>query len=312
MENQPILIVKKVRKGGHDAHHGGAWKVAYADFVTAMMAFFLLLWLLNVTTEEQKRGIADYFAPTSASRSLSGAGGVLSGRSMDSRGARVSDTSRPSVVLDLAPPPAETEGEAEGEAEAEPDQAADESIDEAALEAELAELERRRFEEAQAALTQAIQELPDLAALAKHLIIDMTPEGLRIQIVDQEARSMFPSGSAQMYEPTRLLLAQIARVIQRLPNRIAISGHTDATPYRTDTGYGNWELSTDRANASRRGLIAAGVAPQRIAHVIGKADKEPFFADDPFLPNNRRISIVLLRQAPVAPAPSPLPAAESK
>ena len=296
-DGKPIVIIKKVKKGGHDEHHASAWKVAYADFVTAMMAFFLLLWLLNVTTEEQKRGIADYFAPTSASRSTSGSGGILSGRSLDTWGARVSEKSRESVVLELAPPPSSA---AESETD-DPDEAVDESVDEATLEAQLADLEQRRFEEAEAALRQAIQELPDLAELAQHLIIDMTPEGLRIQVVDQAAASMFPLGSAVMFDRTRLLMRQIARVIQRLPNDIAISGHTDATPYRRDNGYSNWELSTDRANASRRELIAAGVVPNRIAHITGKADKEPLFTEDPFLPNNRRISIVLLREAPVAP-----------
>jgi len=321
MDNQAAIIIKKVKKGGHDEHHGSAWKVAYADFVTAMMAFFMLLWLLNVTTEEQKHGIADYFAPTSASRSLSGAGGVLRGRSMDSRGARVSEMSRDSVTLDLAPPdeaaeeeqeseealPARGTGPAEGaqfEAKPEGDQgekSVDAEVDDETVEAKHAELEQRRFEAVEQALRQAIQDIPELSDLAQHLIIDQTPEGLRIQIVDQAAESMFPSGTAVMYDHTRALLAQIARVVQQLPNSIAISGHTDAEPFRSDSGYSNWELSTDRANASRRALIAAGVAPERIAHVTGKADKEPLFAEDPFLPNNRRISIVLLRDAPAPP-----------
>ena len=322
MDNEPtVIIIKKVKKGGHEGHHGSAWKVAYADFVTAMMAFFLLLWLLNVATEEQKQGIADYFAPTSASRSLSGAGGVLSGRSMDSRGARVSEMSRMSVTLDLSPPNETVEEEQEGEEEqpqrgsgsdegaefdARPEgdqgqKSVDAEVDDETVEAKHAELEQRRFEEAERALRQAIQDIPELAELAQHLIIDQTPEGLRIQIVDQAAESMFPSGSAQMYDHTRLLLVQIARVIRQLPNRIAISGHTDARPFRNDSGYSNWELSTDRANASRRALIAAGVSPDRIDHITGKADKDPLFAEDPFLPNNRRISIVLLREALAPP-----------
>ena len=256
----------------------------------------------------------DRDAPSSASTSLSGAGGLLSGRSLDSWGVRVSEKSRESVVLELAPPPeaeeetAETEAETETEAteetevgSQESDQTADENIDETTLETKLAELEQRRFGEAVAELRQAIQELPDLAQLAQHLIIDMTPEGLRIQIVDQAAESMFPLGSTQMYDHTRLLMRQIARVIERLPNRIAITGHTDARPYPADNVYSNWELSADRANASRRELVTAGIAPDRVAHVTGKAAREPLFAEDPTLPNNRRISIVLLRDAPVMP-----------
>ena len=293
-EEQPIII-KKVVKGGH-GHHGGAWKVAYADFVTAMMAFFLLLWLLNVTTDEQKAGIADYFSPSTASVSSSGAGGMLGGQTLVTDGAKISDTGVPTVVMNLTPPES-----AAGEADdGDEDTSSSETIDELSdeeIEQELAEREQESFEEAVDAIQQAIQDVPELAELSRNLIIDMTPEGMRIQLVDQDGRSMFESGKADLLDHTSSLITMITRVVERLPNKIKITGHTDATPFKADDGYGNWELSSDRANASRRALLQAGLAPARIAMVTGKAETEPLFPDDPQAASNRRISIVLLRQS---------------
>ena len=150
--------------------------------------------------------------------------------------------------------------------------------------------------------------MPELADLKRNLVIDMTPEGLRIQLVDQDRQSMFPSGTADMHDRTRLLLQKVAQIVTRLPNRISISGHTDATPFRGGaSGYGNWELSTDRANASRRVIVDSGVPAGRIDNVIGKADSDPLIASDPANPANRRISIVLIREkrAEAPPAPPP-------
>ena len=287
------IIVKKVINisGGH---HGGAWKVAYADFVTAMMAFFLLLWLLNVTTDEQKNGIADYFAPKSVSRSQSGAGGLMGGISMATEGARISQNSPPTVVVELSPPkqrkPTDEDSKEPGG-----------ELDEDELLKQMAEREQKQFEEAEQQIRQAIQESPELAAMANQLIIDNTPEGLRIQLVDQERQSMFSSGSATMDGGAAVLMQKIAKVVQSMPNRIAITGHTDSLPFRSRAGYGNWELSADRANASRRALLDAGLDAQRIAYVTGKADTEPLIPEDPALPSNRRISIVLLREAQPTP-----------
>ena len=279
------IIIKKVKKGGHGGHHGGAWKVAYADFVTAMMAFFLLLWLLAATTEEQKRGIAEYFTPESFSVSSPGAdAGVLSGEGVTGEGATQAASRAPSVVIQLVPT-APSGGEA----------------DEEDIEELMRQREEEAFEEAQDAIRQAIAAAPELAQLADQLLMDMTPEGLRIQIVDQEGGSMFPSGSAQMRPSTRALVGQIAQVVNGLPNKVVISGHTDATPFQTEGGYTNWELSADRANAARRALVDAGVPFERIVQVTGKADTEPFDASDPFLPENRRISIVLRRGVSVLP-----------
>ena len=311
-----VIIIKKIKKSG-GGHHGGAWKVAYADFVTAMMAFFLLLWLLNATTEEQKRGIAEYFtpvtafAPDSVSQSKAGSDGVLGGRSMTSEGSLSHDTSPVGVTVSLpgasqdsedqAEDPVEnpTEGDLSGERQqlAENAGEAGEAVDPTEVDRLAEELEQERCEAAEAELRQAIQSVPDLADFAKNLVVDQTPEGLRIQIIDQEGRSMFSSGSAEMFAHTQRLLALVTNAISKLENPVAIKGHTDATPYASDNGYSNWELSTDRANSSRRALIAAGLPANRIASVVGRADQEHFIEDDPFSPRNRRISIILLRQA---------------
>jgi len=293
MQNNQAVIIKKVKKGGHGGHHGGAWKVAYADFVTAMMAFFLLLWLLNVTTDVQKKGIADYFTPASVSRTESGSGGILGGRTLISEGSKISDKGVPSAIVAITPPaPPNTDSGDAGDQD---------------LDKKLAEREQQKFEETKDAIRQAIQDAPELAALQKQLLIDMTPEGLRIQLVDQEQKSMFPSGSAQMNDQTRLLLQKISQVVSKLPNKLSITGHTDATPFRTQNGYGNWELSSDRANASRRALIDAGVDPHRITQVIGKADQDPLLPADINNASNRRISIVLLRDKPATPEAPVLP-----
>jgi chemotaxis protein MotB len=314
------IIIKKVKKGGHAGHHGGAWKVAYADFVTAMMAFFLLLWLLNVTTDVQKRGIADYFDPTLASKSNSGAGGVLGGQTVGSPGSETVAMAMPNFDIsrsaassssdsddsdtggnstsdqdDTGAPPVQTE---------QPKQLTAED-----LQKQLAATEQKRFEEAKAALLQAVKEVPDLRALANNLMIDETPEGLRIQIVDQDKTPMFPLGSAEMLDPAKKLMSLITEVIQKLPNKISITGHTDSTQYAFSAKYGNWELSADRANASRREFLADGLPAGRIERVVGVADTEPLDKTNPAAPHNRRISIVLLRESTDKLASAAAPAA---
>ena len=301
----PTIIVKKVRKVSHTGHHGGAWKVAYADFVTAMMAFFLLLWLLNVTTDVQKRGIADYFEPTiSWKQESSGAGGLLGGRVIGEPGAKMVDAAAPSTAI---PPPAmrqpddgDDSNDRGAAGAAEKPVPADKAVDAAAAERLLADREERQFAAAEFALRQAIQDVPELHPLAENLIVERTPEGLRIQLVDQEKNAMFPLGSAEMSDPAKKLMGLVVQAVQRLPNQITITGHTDATPFARSgsAGYGNWELSSDRANASRRALVQGGLPAERVARVVGMADREPLLADQPASPRNRRISIVLLREQP--------------
>ncbi|MCB1530113.1 MAG: flagellar motor protein MotB [Rhodospirillales bacterium] len=287
-ELRPIII-KKVKKvaGGH---HGGAWKVAYADFVTAMMAFFLLLWLLNVTTKEQKEGIAEYFDPTPmVSKSDDGAGGLLGGLTVSPEGAMISQK-------EPVPPPS-PDVPAVRAGSNPPDTINDPTkIEEEKLRAEIKKREDEEFKKTESAINQAIQGTPDLQDLAKNIMMDITPEGLRIQIVDQDGASMFPSGSAQMYEKTTKLMQKVAKIILGTPNELSIRGHTDGVAYGAGATYTNWELSADRANSSRRVLLDAGVPKSRVNNVLGKADKDHLFSDDPADARNRRISIILLRQ----------------
>jgi chemotaxis protein MotB len=323
-----IIIIKKIKKGHEAVHHGGAWKVAYADFVTAMMAFFLLLWLLNATTQEQRKGISDYFAPASVSRTTSGAGAILGGTTLTKEGAlnargepvqvplpKSEDVVEPSDddadVLHRIP-------EVDGPNDQAPAQAADASngsqpgkdgakdpaanLSDKDVEKIVRAREDKLFAQAEQELRQAIQTVPELSKLAQNLIVDQTPEGLRIQIVDQDQVSMFPLGSAVPNPQARELMAAVTKVISKLPNRIAVSGHTDSTPYSANSSYTNWELSTDRAQASRRLLLEDGLPAERIQRVMGKADREPLVANDPTSPINRRISIVLLRESASGPS----------
>jgi len=304
--NEQPVIIKRVKKAAH-AHHGGAWKIAYADFVTAMMAFFLLMWLISMTTPAQKEGLADYFAPPNISRSQSGSGGVLAGTAHDSSGAKEGGTIS-ALSPAAAPAPKEEEGKDKGQTPGDgqigkkTDRAADmPHPKDAFMEDGQLEKEASAFARAEMSIRQSLNDLPELAELSKHIIIDETPEGLRIQLVDQEGRSMFPAESATPYERTRVLLTAIAGTLDQLPNRVTISGHTDSTPMTTGTGYTGWELTADRGNAARRVLMNAGLDENRVYQVVGKADSEPLFPEDPFMAANRRISIVLLREAPVLP-----------
>jgi chemotaxis protein MotB len=293
--NQPIIVIKKKRGAAAAAHHGGGWKVAYADFVTAMMAFFLLLWLLNVTTNEQKEGIAEFFDPAAVSRAASGSGGVLGGQSIIAPGARVSTASTMGMTAQIQREQTETEEDEEEQEANLRRQLANGKISAAAMNKAIADREDKQFKEAEAAIKQAIESVPELKQLAQNLLVDQTEEGLRIQIVDQDKASMFPTGSSQMYDNTRKLLGLVAQAVKKMPNKISIRGHTDSIPYRNDAVYNNWELSADRANASRRALIWGGIAESRIANVVGKADREHLFPQKPQAPENRRISVILLR-----------------
>ena len=330
MEEKPIII-KKLEDDGHDGHHGGGWKVAYADFMTAMMAFFLMLWILAASDEEKLRGLADYFTPSLSEAGGRGNGlldgqvlgpdGVMSGTDgpksevqLPSFGqenplavfdSRLRDQTQPKVVVEYEPAPQESTDAAQ--------QAAAEqgTVEQAA--AEQPEIDRHRkerenrFDALEDEVSQAIESRPELRDFAENVRFDRTPEGLRVQIIDHEGRSMFPSGSARIEDKTRELILVVAEAIADLPHPLVISGHTDAVPYSRGTGYGNWELSADRANATRRVMIAAGVSPSRVARISGLADTLPLNAKDPRAPENRRISVLLEYPepalAPARPAP---------
>ena len=309
-KNVAPIIIKRIKKGGH-GHHGGAWKVAYADFVTAMMAFFLLLWLLQATTEEQKLGIAEYFAPTSVSRNTSGSGGIMGGRSFTKEGARPSDQSPIGVMIQIPANPPDWDNTGDPTENTATDQTGPggategtpQEADDSALEAFLQKREEEQFAAAENSLRQAIDNVPELRNLVNNLVIDETEEGLRIQIVDEAGESMFASGSSTMYDHTKKLMALIVDVIKQMPQQIAVKGHTDSVPYSNANGYSNWELSTDRANSSRRALVEAGLPPERISSVVGRADQEHLDKDNPNSPRNRRISVILLRTNTLATVP---------
>ena len=294
----PLIVKKVVEEGGH-GHHGGAWKVAYADFVTAMMAFFLLLWLLSTANKETLQGLAEYFSEARVNTGKpGGVGGVLEGVTVTPFEPVQPQTTTP-FSFQVAVPMREEESAADFELdlsgrEEGVDPVDAEALSDAELEAERERREQRRFEQAKAAIEQALESSPELSRYKENLRIERTPEGLRIQIVDQEQRAMFPSGSAVMYPHMRKLLAVVVKAVQKLPNRISIRGHTDARPFSAAAGYDNWRLSADRANATRKALIELGLPPQRIAEVVGKADTEPLIADDPYDARNRRITLVLL------------------
>lgn len=281
-ELQPI-IVKKVKKSGH-GHHGGAWKVAYADFVTAMMAFFLLLWLISSTSEEQKNGIAEYFTSNPmVTRSESGSGGVLGGLTVAQEGAMTSQV-QPLVERPQTQDPALKPGSIPPREET--------NISDERFLQEQKKREEENFEKARAALERAMQNSPELSD--ESLVVDMTPEGLRIQLLDQEDKPLFASGSDTLLPHTRELLRKVSDVIQQLPNELSVRGHTDSVPYGPGTDYTNWELSADRANAARRELRKAGMPASRLNNVVGKADTDHLFPEQPRDGRNRRISIILL------------------
>jgi chemotaxis protein MotB len=303
LADQPIVI-KRIKKAEH-GHHGGAWKVAYADFVTAMMAFFLLMWLINTTTPEQKRGIADYFAPQSISQTVSGSGGVLGGKVMGQETAHAGGAM--SVFQRNSPPSKNSaekslqNGSSQGGATPTQGNAADSQATNKDGQNTATSMQNGEFAHAAEAIHQAIEDNPDISALSKQVVVDQTPDGMRIQLVDQDGRPMFQQGTATPMPYTRKLLATIAKVIDRLPNRVSIAGHTEGKAFVGPNGMTNWELSAQRANAGRAILAASGLASDRIYEVAGKAGSEPLLPEDPNASANRRLSIVLMREAPPAP-----------
>ncbi|MBI1396904.1 MAG: flagellar motor protein MotB [Betaproteobacteria bacterium] len=276
-DTQQPIIVKKVKKGGH-GHHGGAWKIAYADFVTAMMAFFLLMWLLGSTTKGDLQGIADYFQ-TPLKVALMGGSGAGEATSIIKGGG-----------TDLTRKTGQVNKRVQGEKRAAPVDA--EQAEKAMLVKEAARLSILKKE-----LDEVIDKNPTLREFRDQLLIDITTEGLRIQIVDAKNRPMFAIGSSDLQPYTKEILREIGKVLNEVPNRVSISGHTDATPYSGgENGYSNWELSADRANAARRELLAGGMEDYRIARVIGLGSSVLLDASDPFNPINRRVSIIVMNR----------------
>ena len=277
-------------------HGGGAWKVAYADFTTAMMAFFMLLWLLNVAPPETLAGLADYFAPTTAAISGHTGSDAINPPSEDSVG---SNPAPIQLITSPGPPKSgpddgRNEG-AEGEDRFQPTDRRD------ILAERMRAMEDQAFQQVEEDLRLAIQESPLLNRHADQLLFEVTEDGLKIQLIDKDRRAMFKSGSDELYDYAQTLLRSVAGSVQNLPNRISIEGHTDGGVFVGPGGIGNWELSANRANSARRILEGAGVIDERLSQVIGKASTNPLYPDQPNRIENRRITIHILREAPVVP-----------
>ncbi|MDX2218610.1 MAG: flagellar motor protein MotB [Burkholderiales bacterium] len=271
---KPPIIIKRIKKvaGGH---HGGAWKIAYADFVTAMMAFFLLMWLLGSTTKGDLQGIADYF---NSPLKVALAGGSGSGDSSSVVNGGGQDLSRTHGQV------ARTD---------KPDRKR--TINLQAAQEEVRKREMARLRELKLRMENVIESSVRLRPFANQIKLDITSEGLRIQIIDEQNRPMFDMGRAKLKDYTVGVLHEIAVVLNEVDNKISLSGHTDAAPYSGgERGYSNWELSADRANASRREMVSGGLNEQKMIRVVGLADSVPLKADDPRDPSNRRISIIVM------------------
>jgi len=275
-DSQRPIIIRR-RKAQAAGAHGGAWKIAYADFVTAMMAFFLLMWLLGSTTKGELDGIASYFKnPMRVSQK----GGSTSGDSSSLIRGGGKDVTRHDGQLNRGQT-----------------RELKRQVDLKSAKAAVEKDEMARLTELKQRIEEVIEQSPTLQLYRRQLLIDITTEGLRIQIVDEQNRPMFELGRARLLPHTRDILHEIGRVLNEVPNRVSLSGHTDATPYPGgERGYSNWELSADRANASRRELVAGGMQEDKLVRVVGLSSAVLFDRQDPYNPINRRISIIVMNK----------------
>ncbi len=273
----PKIIVRKIIADDHGGHHGGAWKVAYADFVTAMMAFFLLMWLLGATTEKQRKSIADYFSPTliETKRESAGSNGLLGGSSLMDKDnypfkAAQDGTRALTVPLDAQGGPKAGGG------------------------GKLRDEDMKNFTRLRQKLTNQLGTDPRFRKLAKHVRFVPTREGLRIDLIDSADYSMFALGTTALQPEAAGLIDMVAKVVTTMPNQVSIRGHTDSLPFGDPRAMNNWMLSSGRAEATRRKLAVGGVAERRYERIEGVADRDPYIAKDPTDPRNRRVSITLL------------------
>ncbi|SMQ94081.1 flagellar motor protein MotB [Xanthomonas fragariae] len=277
-EGKSTVVIRRIKKVQGGGHHGGAWKVAFADFVTAMMAFFLVLWLMAATTKEQRAAISEYFRNPSP----------LSGKSpapspgMNGPGGASTSMIKLGGTADMAKGQKDEMGRKR-------DNATDTNEDSRAK-------DKQRLETLMQDLKEAIDKSQALEPFKDQLLLDLTPDGLRIQIVDKQNRPMFDIGRDQLKPYTVDILRELSSFINEVPNHISITGHTDTTAYSSDAGYTNWELSADRANAARRALVSAGMADPKVSRVVGLSSSVLFDKTNPQNPINRRISIVVMTQ----------------
>lgn len=280
------IIVKRKRGGSHEEeHHGGSWKIAFADFMTAMMALFLLLWLVSITTKEQREGIANWFNPMAFNETQSASDGMLAGKAVDTEGAQNSPFVKGTAAeLESGEPKNMTKLEKEA------------AVQEALEKAKVVEAENEILSGVMDEIQQKMSAAVDMQQLAESVIIEITDEGLRIQITDRDKIPMFPVGSVGMTSSATEIIKAIGEAVVDVPNKIAITGHTDSLGYKDSASFDNWDLSSGRANSARRILVAAGVNGDRISRVEGLADRDHLVKEEPNDPRNRRISVTLLRK----------------
>ncbi len=291
--DQPLapIIVKKIIDEGHAGAHGGAWKIALADMMTAMMAFFLLMWLLGATNSDQRKGISDYFKPSTITKSVvsvnqtAGSTGLMGGQSI------IDETALPKASAQTGLMQILTPREMTGSKDSEKDQSGESSEEEKKRIAN--ELDQANFEKLQKELSERMSKDKDMAKLKEQVNFVREKEGLRIEVIDKADFSMFGSGTSQVSPRAQALIQEIARSINAMPNNVKVRGHTDSVPY-TGAERNNWSLSAQRADATRQIIAANGVDEKRITRIEGVADKEPFNASDALDPRNRRISITLM------------------
>jgi len=259
------IIIKKIVAAAHSGHHGGAWKVAYADFVTAMMAFFMLMWLLSITDQQKRRGLAEYFTPSlmELKKDSAGSDGIMGGKAnMDGRASSGGMSSMELPAIGGA-------------------------------QTDLRQKDRAQFAKLKKVLSDKMNQSPELKQLKTHVRFSETVEGLRIDLVDEADFSMFALATAELTPQARALVKEVSRVIAAVPNDVIVRGHTDARPYAPGQAMNNWTLSTGRAEATRAALVSAGLGMNRFARIEGVADREPFIKKDVLDPRNRRMSVVI-------------------
>ncbi|SDF34090.1 flagellar motor protein MotB [Limimaricola pyoseonensis] len=322
MAGGQTIIIKKHDDDHHDDHHGGGWKVAYADFMTAMMAFFLLLWIIAATDEEKLEGLAEYFTPSLSPLQGGGSQGMLQGQLVELDGQMSASeglppqpdmpdfgAADPLAAFDSRmrdqPPEVVVEYLPAEDAPPSPEQIEAERMAQAAAELQARRVERDAdLDRIEAEIEAKIAATPELAGISDNLRFDRTAEGLLMQILDEEERPMFDTGSARIVPHTQALIEIVGEALREMPQDLAISGHTDSLRFARQDGYGNWELSSDRANATRRALVAAGISPDRMARVSGLADTVPLYPDRPEAPQNRRIGVLLQYPEPSMTEPA--------
>ena len=294
-DSQRPIVFKRVKKTLHGGHHGGAWKIAYADCVTAMMAFFLLMWLLTSVNKAKLEGISSYFK-TPMRVALNGGGSGSHSSMLPNKGEGILMKPGMRPQQGKGDQPKEGKGEKSGIGDGDRSGKGDSDAEKLA-DAIQAKVERRKLEDLKEEIEQAIQVLPALAKFKELIKIELTTDGLRLQILDDQKRPSFDLGSGRMKEHTSAVLKQLAVLLNQVPNRISISGHTDSRPYAGGLGgYSNWELSADRANSARRELVNGGIAEDKILRVVGLGSAVPFDRSNPADPLNRRITIMVLNK----------------